>query len=409
MNTVLPSSQRSLEEVVQSAYISHALDIPLYDALRCGDRWFQSDVAFELADGRVLIYEHDPVYWHDDDRIEKDCEKTQKLLQYDNTLVVRARIGATELPMAHPRLVQLVVPEKVKPASLLYEIARAVCDRLPEPHRSTFRTMDKMKLKDVETYATEVFRDIHPDYDVKLRERQEFLDQYGLQKFDASTFVRMPLSTLTATLETMKAIGIPAKTIASNPWLLTSSSDTLREKGIILMKEFGIPAKAFASNPRLLASSSDTLRANGIILMKEFGIPAKAFASNPWLLTSSSDTLRANGIILMEEFGITAKTIAFNPWLLTSSPETLRAKASWLRENEFDWQRDPSFLACNLSRMQASLAFLVGEDVPRKLIKKHHVKRLTEVQKRRKYTHASYSTLDGASRLRVLFRRRVSE
>ena len=377
MNTVLPSSQRSLEEVVQSAYISHALDIPLYDALRCGDRWFQSDVAFELADGRVLIYEHDPVYWHDNDRIEKDCEKTQKLLQYDNTLVVRARIGATELPMAHPRLVQLVVPEKVKPASLLYDIARVVCDRLPEPHRSTFRTMDKMKLKDVETYATEVFRDIHPDYDVKLRERQEFLDQYGLQKFDASTFVRIPLSTLTATLETMKAIGIPAKTIASNPWLLTSSSDTLREKGIILMKEFGIPAKAFASNPRLLASSSDTLRANGIILMKEFGIPAKAFASNPWLLTSS--------------------------------PETLRAKASWLRENEFDWQRDPSFLACNLSRMQASLAFLVGEDVPRKLIKKHHVKRLTEVQKRRKYTHASYSTLDGASRLRVLFRRRVSE
>ena len=399
-----PSSQRSLEEVIQSAYISHALGIPLYDALRCGDRWFQSDVAFELPDGRVLIYEHDPVYWHDDERVEKDCKKTQKLLQYDNTLVVRARIGASKLPMMHPRLVQLVVPKNVKPETLVYEFARVVCDRLPEPHRSTFRAVEKVKRKDIETYATTVFRDIHPDYDVKLRERQELLDQYGLQKVDASTIVRMPLSTLRDTVETIRAIGITTKTIATEPTLLMRGPEMLRANGIILRNELGITTEKIASNPRLIMWDPETLRANGIILMEEFGIKAKRIASFPQLLTRAPETLRSNGIILREEFGITPKAMASCPQLLTRAPESLRSKASWLREKGFDWKCDPALLTSNLSRMQASLAFLVDEGVPQKLIKKHHVQRLTETQKRRKFTHASYSTLDGTSRLRVFCR-----
>lgn len=399
-----PSSKRSLEEVIQSAYLSRALNFPLYDALHLGDRWFQSDVAFELSDGRVLVYEHDPGYWHDDDRIEKDCEKTQKLLRYGNTLVVRARIGATELPMAHPRLIQLVVPEKVKPASLLYEIARAVCDRLPEPHRSTFRTMEKVKRRDVEAYATEVFRDIHPDYDVKLQERREFLDQHGMQKVDASTIVGIPLSTLKENVETFQAIGITTKTIATFPPLFRSSPETLRAKYIVLKVEFGITANTIATHPQLLMRSPETLRANGIIFREEFGVSAKAISSYPRLLVSSVATLRANYIVLTGEFEITAKAIASYPRLLTSDMEKLRPKVAWFREAGFDWKRDPGLLTSNLSRMQESFAFLVNENVPRKVITKRHVQRLTEAQKRRKYTHAPYSTLDGTSRLRVLCR-----
>ena len=223
----LPSSQRSLEEVVQSAYLADAMDIPLYDALYCGDKWFQSDAAFDL-NGIVLIYEHDPGHWHPDERIEGDCDKTNKLLQYEHTIVVRARIAATELPIKHPRLVQVVVPRS-KPEHLLYEIARAMDGRLPEPFQSKLRVVDSTKKRDIETYASTVFRDIHPDYELKVQQREALFHEHGLA-MDATLFVGIPLSTMKETIKLLHEFGIAKKTIETNPSLLTRKPDTLRNK-----------------------------------------------------------------------------------------------------------------------------------------------------------------------------------
>eukprot|EP00966_Prymnesium_polylepis_P166869 3857584-Prymnesium_polylepis.1 len=63
-----PSSQRSLEEVVATAYLADALHIlpSLRDHLLRGDATHRSDAVFDLG-GQVVVYEHDPGFWHPTD------------------------------------------------------------------------------------------------------------------------------------------------------------------------------------------------------------------------------------------------------------------------------------------------------------------------------------------------------
>jgi len=426
---LLPSSQRSLDEVCQTAYISDVLGIGIYDAMKKGDQWIRSDAAFDLADDLVLIYEHDPLYWHTDEM--RDCEKTKKLLNYENTLVVRARIGATELPIQHERLIQLVVPEKIKHEDLMYEFAQAVHSRVPEPYRTRLRNVEKTKKKDVEAYASRVFAHIHPDYETKLRERQTFLDEHGLD-LKASGFVGLPLQTMKDTLECLFSFGLTKAKIASHPNLLSYNSESLRDNFSVLENEFGFTKAKIASNPSLLWCKPNTLRDKFSFLENELGLTKAKIASNPTLLTMKPNTLRDKFSFLENELGLTKAKIASNPTLVTMKPETLRNKFSflendlgltkakigtqppllwnetlretgvWLRHRGFDWSKNPALLLSSLPRMQASFDFFVEEGVPEHLIKVHHVQRITETQKKRKHSHVGYSAMDGPSKLRVL-------
>ena len=252
-----PSCQRSLEEVVQTSYIADALGMSLYEALKHGDEWHKSDAAFHLDCGVVLTYEHDPVWWHPDSRMQGDCDKTEKLLRYENTLVVRGRFGATELPIQHPRLVQLMVDSTMKPERFMYEFARAVHDRLPEPHQSKLRDVGDKKRTDVEAHASTVFRHIHPDYDTKLRERQAFLEEHGLT-VDAAKIVSMPLSTLRTTMDHLLTLGISKTKIATHSTLLTRDSETLRQKTEWLLHH----GFDWTKDPMLLASNLDRMKAS---------------------------------------------------------------------------------------------------------------------------------------------------
>ena len=74
---MLPSSQRSLDEVIQCAYLSYSFgrlnhDSFFKDMIR-GDMCDKSDIAYKLND-MILVYEHDPAYYHPDNR--DDCKKT---------------------------------------------------------------------------------------------------------------------------------------------------------------------------------------------------------------------------------------------------------------------------------------------------------------------------------------------
>ena len=404
MTDTPPSCQRSREEVVQSSYIADAFGISLYEALKHGDEWHRSDAAFHLDNGVVLIYERDPVHWHPDERLRGDCDKTEKLLRYENTLVVRGRVGATELPIQHPRLIQLMVHRTIKPQCLMYEFARAVHHRLPEPFQSRLRDMGDKKRMDVEIHASMVFRNIHPGYDTKLQERQEFVEEYGLA-VDATTIVHMPLSTLRTTVDCVLTFGITKTKIAQCPTLLRCDPETLRTKSCILRQEFGITREKIAQHPTLLLRYPETLRTKSRILQQEFGITREKIAMNPILLMMDPETLRTKSRILQQEFGITREKIAMNPILLLLDPETLRRKAEWLRHHGFDWTNDPMILGSSLDRMKASLDFLVDVGISRHRITKRHVQRLTPVQMKRRYTHASFSTMDESSKLRILIPR----
>jgi len=436
MTDTTPSCQRSLEEVVQSSYIADALGISLYEALKHGDEWHKSDAAFHLDNGVVLIYEHDPVYWHPDERMQGDCDKTEKLLRYENTLVVRSRVGATELPIEHPRLIQLMVHRTIKPERLMYEFARVVHHRLPEPYRSKLRDVGDKKRMDVETHASTVFRHIHPDYDTKLRERTTFLQEYGLT-VEATTIVGTPLSTLRRVMDYLLTLRIPLKRIARhsqllwqdpqtlctktcvlqqelgmtnakiavNPNLLLHDPESLRTKSCILQQEFGITKAKIVTHAKLLLWNTEILRTKSRVLQQEFGMTRERIAMHPQLLSLNAETLRTKSRILQHEFGITRERIAANPALLSLDPETLRQKGEWLRHHGFDWTKSPMILGSNLDRMKVSLDFLVDVGISRQRIKKKHVQRLTPVQMKRRYTHASFSTMDESSKLRILLAR----
>eukprot|EP00966_Prymnesium_polylepis_P131376 3038824-Prymnesium_polylepis.1 len=99
-----PSCMRSKEEVKVVAYKADALCMlsALRDILLRGDAMHSSDSLFKLG-GQLVVYEHDPGYWHGEWRIDGDLKKTNLLLQSDaNLLVVRGRIDAPRLLIEDP-------------------------------------------------------------------------------------------------------------------------------------------------------------------------------------------------------------------------------------------------------------------------------------------------------------------
>ena len=214
----LPSSQRSLEEVIQCAFIARALGRPaesFLEDLRLGDAYHKSDIAFRIGD-IVLVYEHDPGYWHPAER--DDQGKTQKLLDIPNTLVVRGRIGASKMPMEHPRFIQLLLPERAKYREVLHAFLHHVAAYLPN---HPMHPVDAEK--EIITFAKEIFTRIHPDYETKVRERTELLQEYGLDGIvNAKSLVGMPLATLSKTICVLKEeLRLSSSNIATNAYLLS--------------------------------------------------------------------------------------------------------------------------------------------------------------------------------------------
>ena len=59
-----------------------------FDDLMCSDLLYHSDIAYRIRD-ITLVYEHDPGFWHREDRHKNDIAKTKKLLKHsDDTFEV---------------------------------------------------------------------------------------------------------------------------------------------------------------------------------------------------------------------------------------------------------------------------------------------------------------------------------
>jgi hypothetical protein len=345
---MLPSCKRSLDEVTQSCFISYALcrDTQefLWEDLIRGDRLCQSDIAFQIQN-TVLVYEHDPVFWHDDNR--DDATKTLKLLHDPNVIVVRGRIGASKLqhPEFDTRLIQLILPEKTKHIDTLHAFIRAIQPHFPN---ISFRIPTKNMQKKLVSFAKDMFKIIHPNYDSKVLERKQLFQSENLNN-KPEDFVRVPMSTLRQNIFLLKdTLQITGSKLAQCATLLTKNSDTLREKARILKDEFKITTSKLAQCASLLSYNPDTLREKARILKDEFEITGSKLTKSASLLSRNPDTLRENARILKDEFKITTSKLA--P-LLSYNPDTLREKAriytTQLNITIHQLAKCPSLLTCN--------------------------------------------------------------
>jgi hypothetical protein len=322
---MLPSCKRSLDEVTQSCFISYALcrDTQefLWEDLIRGDRLCQSDIAFQIQN-TVLVYEHDPVFWHDDNR--DDATKTLKLLHDPNVIVVRGRIGASKLqhPEFDTRLIQLILPEKTKHIDTLHAFIRAIQPHFPN---NSFRIPTKNMQKKLVSFAKDMFKIIHPNYDSKVLERKQLFQSENLNN-KPEDFVRVPMSTLRQNIFLLKdTLQITGSKLAQCATLLTKNSDTLREKARILKDEFKITTSKLAQCASLLSY-------------------------NP-------DTLREKARIYTTQLNITIHQLAKCPSLLTCNPTQVIHTKLWYDTINVDWRTDLSILQYSLDRIKTNFTF----------------------------------------------------
>ena len=91
-------SNRSRSEVLFSSlfaqYIQQTDVHRILGSLCLGERLCNSDCAFQLPDGRIVVLEYDGGYWHGDSRVEQDVRKSRKVVgAQSNTWLVRIRTG----------------------------------------------------------------------------------------------------------------------------------------------------------------------------------------------------------------------------------------------------------------------------------------------------------------------------
>jgi len=399
---MLPSSQRSLDETIQCVFISYSLgrdnEENLFEDMIRGDTYDKSDIAYSLKDG-IIIYEHDPGYWHPVER--DDSAKTDKLLKYPNTLIIRGRIGASKLEIEHQRLEQLILPEKSTHYETLLEFINAVQKHLPDIQ---FRLPDVRTQKQLKVFAQEMFKIIHPDYETKVLERQKFLNTHNLD-MNPAHLVSMPVSTLEATIRILKVeLGLSKSNIATCASLLGSDPDTLKKNANILKVELGLSKSKIATCASLLGRNPDTLKKNANILQVELGLSKSKIATCASLLGRDPDTLKKNANILQVELGLSTSKIAQCASLLTCNPDTLRQKASWFRQKNMDYISDPSMLTNDLDRMKVNLDFFTRKcGIPFKSIGKRRITRFKVRQSHKSMVkNLSFMSLSPAEKIRIL-------
>ena len=454
----LPSSQRSLEEVTQCAFIARALGRPaesFLEDLRLGDTYHKSDIAFRIGD-IVLVYEHDPVYWHPAER--DDQGKTQKLLDIPNTLVVRGRIGASKMPMEHPRFIQLLLPERSKYREVLHAFLHHVAAHLPN---HPMHPVDADK--EIITFAKEIFTRIHPDYETKVRERTELLQEHRMDGIvDARSLVGMPLATLSKTICVLKEelrlssskIATYARLLCRDPETLQHNAKLLKEMGLSsskiaqcarllcrdpetlqhnakLLKEMGLSSSKIATYATLLWRDPDTLQHNAKLLkemglssskiaqcanllnmkpdtlqhnaklLKEMGLSSSKIATTATLLGRDPDTLQHNAKLL-KEMGLSSSKIATNATLLTRDPQTLERNARWFEAHDMEWRTDVLLLAQSTKRIESALKFLTEEcAIPRKHLSTRTITRF-KYEDQKKINWASFSSLSPSEKCSII-------
>ena len=101
----LRKATHSREEFAFVGYLLHALvNAPvsaeaILKAVREGHRRGLVDVAIPLDDGQVVLADWDGSLWHNEERLEGDVLKTQRMLEEDGAIVVRVRVGqAVDFP-----------------------------------------------------------------------------------------------------------------------------------------------------------------------------------------------------------------------------------------------------------------------------------------------------------------------
>jgi hypothetical protein len=352
---MLPSCQRSLHEVTQCAYISWVLERrdKFFDDLLFGDTLYKSDIAYFIGN-TILVYEHDPEYWHPEER--DDITKTMRLLNHSsNVFVVRGRIGASRLRIDHPRLVQLMLPKSSTHIDLLKAFNDAVRDILPDV---IMQLPDKTTEKQLLAFAKEQYKILHPDYETKILERNELFRRCELPQITGEYFVGSPVSTLEANIHVLKTeFGLKPDKIAQCASLLGRDPDTLRTNFNVLRTEFGLKPDKIAQCASLLGSNPDTLRTNFNVLKTEFGLKPDKIAQCASLLGRDPDTLRTNFNVLKTEFGLKPDKIATCASLLTSNPDTLRMKALWFNQRSMDFKNDPSMLGQDMDHIKENFEF----------------------------------------------------
>ena len=461
---MLPSGQRSLHEVTQSAFISYALNRQgqtcFFEDLIRGDK-YKSDIAYKF-DQFVLVYEHDPLYWHPEDR--DDCKKTQQLLAYPDVIVVRARIGASKLQMEHPRFIQLILPKSSKYCDTLKAFLYAVHERIPA---FTFRFPDEENQKALISFAAEMYTIIHPSFDAKFSERAKLLADNDL-KIPAEKLVRIPITTIRDSLSVLEKLGVSKEKIAKIPTLLTldlktlerkaaflkdklglskekiaksphllgSAPETLERKAAFLNGELDISKEKIAKSPNLLGSDPETLKRNAAFLKNKLGISKEKIATfpnllgsdpktlkrkaaflkdvldiskekiakSPILLTSNPKSLKRKAAFLKDEMGMKKENIAKSPNLLTSNPETLKRKVSWYDDKCIEWRNDTSLLTLNMDRIQESFEFLTQKcQIPQKLIGKKRLTRFKVLNRHRDQTNfTEFLSLGPIDKIKIL-------
>ena len=326
---MVPSSQRSLDETVQCVFISYSLGRDnkenLFEDMIRGDTYHKSDIAYSLNNG-IIIYEHDPLYYHPVER--NDSAKTETLLKYPDTLIVRGRIGASKLEIEDKRLEQLILPEKSTHYETLLEFIKAVQKHIPDIQ---FRLPDVRTQKQLKVFAQEMFKIIHPNYETKVLERQKFVNTHNLD-MNPAHLVSIPVSTLEATIHILKVeLGLSKSRIATCASLLGRDPDTLKKNANILQVELGLSKSKIATCASLLGNDPDTLKKNADILQVEFGLSKSKIAQCATLLTRDPDTLKKNANILKVELGLSKSKIATCASLLTCNPDTLKKNANILQ------------------------------------------------------------------------------
>ena len=404
-----PSCQRSLEEVKMTAYLCDALhELPLLrDVLLRGDAMIKTDAVFDLG-GTLVAFEHDPGFWHDEANVERDMDKTRKLLEaYPGLIVLRLRVDAPRLPINHPRCVVVHV-EQGSLGAMLATVAVSMAPFAPEPYASRLRQAHAGKRRVAELASVDLFAEMCPGYEARLAERTAFLRERELDGVGAEILVTLPMETLSASatylldeLGVKKAklatypnllqycveanlkptasyllneLGVKKAKLATYPNLLGYSVETnLKSTAAYLLDELGVKKAALASSPRLLACSVETnLKPTAAYLLDELGVKKAALASCPNLLSFSVETnLKPTAAYLLDELGVKKAKLASSPALLTLSVEAnLKPTAAYLLDElgvkKAALASSPVLLACsveaNLKPTVEFLSTLVGTE-----------------------------------------------
>ena len=195
----LPSCQRSLEEVTQSAYLACALGLlpSLRLAMLRGDELAKSDCVFDLGETK-LVYEHDQGYYHGD--VARDLKKTKKLLAgSQDILLVRLRIDAPVVDFPnHPNLVVVGCSKSLTPGQRLVLLAGALRGRLPPAFDARLQNAGPERRKVAEGRAVEIWADIYAPFKERVKRRHSLLVALGLQdtSLDPRDLVSIPLATI---------------------------------------------------------------------------------------------------------------------------------------------------------------------------------------------------------------------